>query len=31
VRLLVTPGGHMLYLRDASRTALHDAARALVQ
>ena len=30
VRLLVTPGGHMLYLRDASRAALHDAARELV-
>ena len=30
VRLLVTPGGHMLYLRDASRAALHDAARLLV-
>ncbi len=31
VRLLVTPGGHMLYLRDASRAALRDAARALVE
>jgi carboxypeptidase C (cathepsin A) len=31
VRLLVTPGGHMLYLRDASRAALHQAARALVE
>lgn len=30
VRLLVTPGGHMLYLRDASRAALHEAARRLV-
>lgn len=31
VRLLVTPGGHMLYLRDASRAALHLAARTLIQ
>jgi carboxypeptidase C (cathepsin A) len=31
VRLLVTPGGHMLYLRDASRAALHDAAKALME
>ena len=30
VRLLVTAGGHMLYLRDASRAALHDAAVGLV-
>ena len=31
VRLLVTPGGHMLYLRDASRAALREAARELVE
>ena len=31
IRLLVLPGGHMMYLRDASRTALHDAARALIE
>ena len=31
VRLLVTPGGHMLYLRDASRAALREAARTLVE
>ena len=31
IHLLVAPGGHMMYLRDTSRTALHDAARALVQ
>ncbi len=31
VRLLVTPGGHMLYLRDASRAALRDAAKQLVE
>ncbi len=31
VRLLVTPGGHMLYLRDASRAALREAARGLVE
>ena len=30
VRLLVTPGGHMLYLRDTSRAVLHAAARGLV-
>ncbi len=31
LRLLVIPGGHMPYLRDASRHALHEAARALVE
>jgi len=31
VRLLVMPGGHMLYLRDASRAALREAARALAE
>ncbi len=31
VRLLVTPGGHMLYLRDASRAALRTAAQHLVE
>ena len=31
VRLLVTPGGHMLYLRDVSRVALREAARGLVE
>ena len=31
VRLLVTPGGHMLYDRDDSRAALREAARALLQ
>ncbi|HTI01059.1 MAG TPA: hypothetical protein VL752_08950 [Acidisoma sp.] len=30
VQLLVTPGGHMLYLRDTGRTALHDAARTMM-
>lgn len=29
--LLVIPGGHMPYLRDASRHALHEAGRALVE
>ena len=29
VRLLVLPGGHMVYARDASRQALRDAAKAL--
>ena len=31
VRRLVAPGGHMLYFRDASRAALHEAARTLVE
>ena len=31
VRLLVTPGGHMLYLRDGSRAALHLAARGMME
>ena len=31
VRLLLTPGGHMLYLRDNARAALHDAAAALLE
>jgi carboxypeptidase C (cathepsin A) len=29
VRLVVYPGGHMFYMRDASRRALHDDARAM--
>jgi carboxypeptidase C (cathepsin A) len=29
VRLVVYPGGHMFYMRDASRHALHDDARAM--
>jgi carboxypeptidase C (cathepsin A) len=29
VRLVVYPGGHMFYIRDASRRALHDDARAM--
>jgi carboxypeptidase C (cathepsin A) len=31
VRLLLTSGGHMLYLRDDARAALHDAAAALLE
>jgi len=31
IRLLVLPGGHMMYVRDGSRRALHDAAQALVE
>jgi carboxypeptidase C (cathepsin A) len=31
IRLLVLPGGHMMYVRDGSRRALHDAAEALVE
>jgi carboxypeptidase C (cathepsin A) len=31
IRLLVLPGGHMMYIRDGSRAALHDAAAALVE
>jgi carboxypeptidase C (cathepsin A) len=31
IHLLVLPGGHMMYLRDNSRTALHEAARALFE
>jgi carboxypeptidase C (cathepsin A) len=31
IRLLVLPGGHMVYTRDGSRRALHDAAEALVE
>ncbi len=27
LRLLVVPGGHMMYLKDASRAALRDAAQ----
>jgi carboxypeptidase C (cathepsin A) len=31
VRLLVTPGGHMMYLRDDARAAMRDAARAVAE
>jgi carboxypeptidase C (cathepsin A) len=31
VRLLVTPGGHMMYLRDDARAALRDAAREIAE